>query len=404
MPSEKEPVSAPLYQRLEATLRAKIRAGVLPPGSRLPGRRALAREYGVALPTIERAISVLVADGALWVDDRRGTFVADRGSSPARTEEPARVCACGERSAVPAFPASLPAPLTLGVITTLTGEDDLFITTVLSALERSFLREGGSLRCADRHPANRPPTPMAQVVAEMREAGASALALVDDGGVDDESVAALEASGLPFVVVSGEEIRRPVPAVCPDNYCGAYQAAGHLLDGGHREMLFLAPFTAPWVEARIAGARDAIRHAGLPPESLRVRPAERRPLEFAARMSCCDAWTESACRAARAAFCEGAIPTGVIAANDRAAFGVYRAAAEVDMTVGEDFALVAFDDHPKARFLGLTTLRPPLEAMGQEAGRMLLDALRGGEMMAQVRLRFHLIPRASTCSYRRSEG
>ena len=49
----------------------------------LPGRHALAREYGVARGTSERAITNLVADGTLFAQEGRGTFVAPTASPTA---------------------------------------------------------------------------------------------------------------------------------------------------------------------------------------------------------------------------------------------------------------------------------------------------------------------------------
>ena len=51
---------------------------------------------------------------------------------------------------------------------------------------------------------------------------------------------------------------------------------------------------------------------------------------------------------------------------------------------------------PSPVSLGLTTVRPPLEALGEEAARLLLRALNGETANMQICLRSHLIPRLST--------
>ena len=50
----------------------------------------------------------------------------------------------------------------------------------------------------------------------------------------------------------------------------------------------------------------------------------------------------------------------------------------------------------RSRVLGLTNLRPPLEDLGTEAARLLLQRLRGNVTSTQVRLCSHLVPRLST--------
>jgi DNA-binding GntR family transcriptional regulator len=49
----------PPYQQVAADLRARIASGDLPPGSRLPAYTVLAREYGVGMGTVTRAVGLL---------------------------------------------------------------------------------------------------------------------------------------------------------------------------------------------------------------------------------------------------------------------------------------------------------------------------------------------------------
>jgi LacI family transcriptional regulator len=89
--------------------------------------------------------------------------------------------------------------------------------------------------------------------------------------------------------------------------------------------------------------------------------------------------------------------TGIIAVNDHTAYGVLRAATEAGLTPGRDFGLIGFDDAPHSRVVGLTSVRPPLDALGEEAGHLAARALAGDASALQVGLRSLLVPRASTC-------
>ncbi len=55
---------------LERTLRDALRGGRLPPGTRLPSSRALARDLGLARNTVAAAYAQLVAEG--WLEGRQG--------------------------------------------------------------------------------------------------------------------------------------------------------------------------------------------------------------------------------------------------------------------------------------------------------------------------------------------
>lgn len=63
------------YRQVANHLRARIRAGELVPGQRLPSERALAEEYTVALGTMRKAIGILEQEGLLVVTPNLGVFV-----------------------------------------------------------------------------------------------------------------------------------------------------------------------------------------------------------------------------------------------------------------------------------------------------------------------------------------
>jgi len=56
-------------------LEARISAGELPPGSRLPGERELAAEYGVALGTVRRALQEMRDRNLVVTTPSKGTFI-----------------------------------------------------------------------------------------------------------------------------------------------------------------------------------------------------------------------------------------------------------------------------------------------------------------------------------------
>lgn len=64
-----------IYAQVADHLAARIAAGEFPPDSMLPGERALAEEYGVALGTIRRAMDELRDRGLVTTLPAKGTFV-----------------------------------------------------------------------------------------------------------------------------------------------------------------------------------------------------------------------------------------------------------------------------------------------------------------------------------------
>ena len=66
----------PLYRRIEADLRDRIRAGELAPGAQVETELELMERYGVSRATVRQALGGLIALGALEVRRGLGTYVA----------------------------------------------------------------------------------------------------------------------------------------------------------------------------------------------------------------------------------------------------------------------------------------------------------------------------------------
>ncbi len=78
------PETDPPFQRIAADLRRRIASGELAPGARIPSTRRLAEDWGVALATATKALTVLRLEGLLEARPRVGTAVAARAESPPR--------------------------------------------------------------------------------------------------------------------------------------------------------------------------------------------------------------------------------------------------------------------------------------------------------------------------------
>ena len=65
----------PLYRQLAGILRAMIDSGEIPPGRRLPSKRAIEQRWGVSQQTTERALAILKDEGLIETSMGRGMFV-----------------------------------------------------------------------------------------------------------------------------------------------------------------------------------------------------------------------------------------------------------------------------------------------------------------------------------------
>ncbi len=70
-------MTVPLYVQIRREIEAKIRAGALAPGARLPTEKDLSTQYGVSRATAQRVLNDLAEAGLAIRRRRHGTFVAD---------------------------------------------------------------------------------------------------------------------------------------------------------------------------------------------------------------------------------------------------------------------------------------------------------------------------------------
>jgi DNA-binding LacI/PurR family transcriptional regulator len=93
--------------------------------------------------------------------------------------------------------------------------------------------------------------------------------------------------------------------------------------------------------------------------------------------------------------------TAIFAYNDMSAIGAIRALQEQGLRVPQDISVLGFDDIPGAAFHNpsLTTVRQPLNRMGEVAAQTLLDRIEGKkEYPSEIAIEPELVVRESTAN------
>jgi LacI family transcriptional regulator len=90
-------------------------------------------------------------------------------------------------------------------------------------------------------------------------------------------------------------------------------------------------------------------------------------------------------------------PTAVFCATDLQAIGVINKARELGFRVPEDLAVLGFDDLDIADYVGLSTIRQPLDESGRLAVEILLSHLGDpNRPVRHVRLPLSIVERQTT--------
>lgn len=170
-----------------------------------------------------------------------------------------------------------------------------------------------------------------------------------------------------------------------DDLEGGRMAARFLLEKGHRKMAFIGDIDPPDfairpVIDRFEGFRQELNDAGV---------------ELPAEYICSSRYEQESSRAvARQLLALPNPPTAVFAAADIQAVAVIRVARDLGLRIPDDLAILGFDDLDLADYVGLTTIRQPLDDSGRIAVELLLGRISDPERNVQhVKLPLTIVER-----------
>jgi LacI family transcriptional regulator len=196
----------------------------------------------------------------------------------------------------------------------------------------------------------------------------------------------LEVQKVPSLIIYSHRQGTGRSYVGVDNMRAAREAAEHILDLGHRDILILSQEASAndRVAARFYGFTEALRDRGvvLSEDRIIYRPwSIQAGFDFGSEM-------------VRA----GNLPTAVLCTNDYHAIGMLSALREHGIEVPSDVSVIGFDDLEIAAFATppLTTIRVPARDIGDSAGKVIVDFLERGEALHSVEFEATLVKRRST--------
>jgi DNA-binding LacI/PurR family transcriptional regulator len=211
--------------------------------------------------------------------------------------------------------------------------------------------------------------------------------IVADLAYDDERVAYLQATQVPFVLVGRLQEESGYCWVDTDNAAGSILAVQHLAGRGHRRIAYLGwPATDAVADRRLAGYRQGLAAAGNLPEYIQVQTYGQPAVEQAHQL-----------------LGRSPAPTAVVAACDEFAYDAIRAATALGLEVGGGpgrLAVVGCDDSALAARTvpTLSSLRQPIGRLADRAIDLLTAKLANPRFEAHVLERPQLIVRESSAA------
>src|SRR5258708_4059608 len=265
---------------------------------------------------------------------------------------------------------------TIGVIAEEIG--DSYGSTIISGIEQHLRkRDYFFLTVAHRHD----PELLSRYSQLLSERGVEGIITVD--------TTVQEEPALPTVAVAGHKKLKGVTNIVLDHQQAAILALNHLKDLRHERIAFMKgnPLSSDSKDRWDAICRVA-EQIGLkidPDLIVQIDTDDATPLlgyPFAKQLL-----------ARKKPF------TALFAYNDISAIGAIRAFQEQGLRVPQDISVMGFDDIPGAAFHtpSLTTVRQPLNRMGEVAAQSLLERIEGNkDDPAEIAIEPELVVRAST--------
>ncbi|RVW02696.1 LacI family DNA-binding transcriptional regulator [Rhodococcus xishaensis] len=169
----------------------------------------------------------------------------------------------------------------------------------------------------------------------------------------------LATQSTPVVLVNRVELGIDLPMVAVDNFTAMMELCGHLAQLGHRRVVYIAGSDLSWQNRERWRAVEMSKVLGI--EAFKVEA---------------DGTIEGGFSATESALVHE--PTAMICFNDLTAVGVISKLRELGVRVPEDVSVTGFDDVEIARHIAprLTTVQSPKAQLGEQAWRLLQEALR----------------------------
>lgn len=265
---------------------------------------------------------------------------------------------------------------TIGVIAEEIG--DSYGSAVISGIEQHLRKHGYFfLTVAHRHD----PELLSQYSRMLSERGVEGIITVD--------TTVHEVPALPTVSVAGHKKLKGVTNVVLDHHRAAVLALTYLKELSHERIAFMKGNP---VSSDSKDRWDAI--CGVAAEiGLKI------DCELVAQINSEEDTPMLGYPIARQLLARGKPFTALFAYNDISAIGAIRALQEQGLRVPQDVSVIGFDDIPGAAFYtpSLTTVRQPLNRMGEVAAQSLLERIEGKkDYPSEIAIEPELVVREST--------
>ena len=238
-----------------------------------------------------------------------------------------------------------------------------FFTQVVSVIQQAFDRAGYAvmLFCTDEHLPDQQDQQIRLLLDRMVD-GLIVARVGDDAGLKRLS----QGTHVPIVMIDRVCEGVDADAVLIDNRQAVREAIAYLIGLGHRRIGYIsASVDVSTIHERAEGYREALVAAGLSFDANLIRLGSFHEAD--------------GYRAAMQLLMQPERPTAVFSANNPMMVGAMKALRDLGLGCPGDVSIACFDDFPWSEVFQpqMTTVAQPVETIGEQAVRLLLERLQG---------------------------
>jgi DNA-binding LacI/PurR family transcriptional regulator len=344
----------PLHVQLLQQLRYHIQSGHWAPGSRILSETELQRQLKISRSTIRQALNNAEMAGLIERVPGRGTFVARKASSGGEVQR-------------------LIAYVTVDFLS------NHFQYELLTGAEQAAKAKGYRIVfCTSNNDITEENKLLDQLVKD-KVAGILIWPVLPHTS-DGRLFQLTQQKGVPLVLLDRTLPGLAFDCVTSNNYEGAYQATEHLIQLGHRRIVFLSRpiLQLSTVSERLRGYQAAMRAAGLTPlEPWLVGIGEEMHSNYA--FHAYTAGKGEDIKQIRHYLQQPFRPTAIFTMNDLIALQVLKAASQAGVRIPQDLMLVGFDNMDITAHVEvpLTTVTQDCFTLGRRAAELLIERIEG---------------------------
>ncbi|ELK5317747.1 substrate-binding domain-containing protein [Vibrio vulnificus] len=256
--------------------------------------------------------------------------------------------------------------MTIGVL--VQHPESPYSSRILNDMEKVLNEQGYSLVIATGHWQRSLETHALEYLAKSHVDGV----IIVTGSLSEEQIVAY-AERIPVIAV-GYQVSGPnVRSVNVDNVLAGYMATLHLLQQGHVNIAHIKGLlNQPDAVARFVGYKKALKEAGIKVQSPLIKQG--------------DFSSETGYEKTVELIQSRSYFSAIFAANDQTAYGAIKALHDHGLRVPQDVSVIGFDDLPVSQYFtpALTTMRQPIEEIGEISARSILNLLNGDRQVQRL--------------------